>query len=122
MWLWINSSVGASGCDIDTKLAFPDMGNDIGSTCTAIFRKYGSRTLHVIGGKMKDQVKVSSEIYSGLEAVRRSGLTNMFAYKDVAHIADSMGFTEAHDWILENPRTYSEGIFAGFEPTGIEGE
>ena len=69
---------------------------------------------------MGERVEVSSEVYSGLEAVRQSGETNMFDYRAVVSIAERMGYTETMVWIIENTSTYIEGIFAGFEPIEVE--
>ena len=53
-------------------------------------------------------------VYDGLEAVRRSGLTNMLDRPRVIEIAELWGYDETAAWLRENRRLYAEGIFAGF--------
>jgi hypothetical protein len=60
-------------------------------------------------------VRVSREVLDGLEAVRESGLTNMFDRPVVIEIAETMGFTETARWIQAHQELYSAGIFRGFE-------
>jgi len=62
----------------------------------------------------KTPVAVSATVFKGLEAVRRSGLTNMFDRPAVATIADEMGFEEAAKWVRENRKQFATGIFNGF--------
>lgn len=65
---------------------------------------------------MKDHpVTVSREVFSGIEAVRRSGLTNMLDRPRVAEIAEEMGFDEAAEWIRAHRDLYARAIFAGFD-------
>lgn len=61
------------------------------------------------------QVRVTAGVFDGLEAVRRSGLTNMLDRPQVMALALRMGFIETAFWIEEFPRQYAEGIFRGFE-------
>jgi len=65
-------------------------------------------------------VPVPREVLDGLEAVRRSGLTNMLDRLRVAEIASVMGFEEAARWAREDPGSYSRGIFAGFEEASTD--
>ena len=60
-------------------------------------------------------VKVSLEVLGGLEAVRRSGLTNMLDRPAVARIAEAMGFSSAAGWVRDHRADYAEGVFRGFE-------
>ena len=63
------------------------------------------------------RVAVTREVYEGLEAVRRSGLTNMLDRPRVAEIAEAMGYAQAARWVREHRDLYARGIFHGFEAT-----
>lgn len=39
-----------------------------------------------------------TEVLEGLQAVRDSGLVNMFGKKDVASVAEELGFEATADW------------------------
>ena len=60
-------------------------------------------------------VKVSQKVFDGLEAVRSSGVTNMFDRTMVVKLLKTYGFSEAEKWVRENPEKYSELIFKGVE-------
>ena len=62
-------------------------------------------------------IKVSQEIFEGLDAVRESGLVNMFDKRGVAKIAKTMGYDETVEWLKseEGKSLYSQGIMEGFE-------
>lgn len=60
-------------------------------------------------------IKVSKKVYEGLEFVRESGLTNMFDYHAVQHIAFDNNYYETVDWMENNKTEYAKGIFEGFE-------
>lgn len=62
-------------------------------------------------------VPVSMEVFEGIEAVRRSGLTNMLDIPRVIEIAEEMGFAESAAWIRENCAEYARAVFRGFEVT-----
>lgn len=62
----------------------------------------------------KHPIPIPVAVYDGLEAVRRSGLTNMFDRPRVIELAEMMGYNETVAWLRENRRLYAEGIFAGF--------
>ncbi len=62
-------------------------------------------------------VRVAAEVFEGIEAVRRSGLTNMLDRPAVAHIAEEMGFEESARWVREHRDLYAQAIFHGFEVT-----
>ena len=66
------------------------------------------------------KVEVPKGVLEGLEAVRRSGLTNMLDRPVVAQLASQMGFPEAARWAESNRRLYAEGIFKGFVVKGGE--
>ena len=65
---------------------------------------------------MTDKVKVTQAVYDGLEAVRKSGKTNMFDYNQVCVIANMLDFSETVVWLTANKKVYSAGVFRGFEP------
>jgi hypothetical protein len=60
-------------------------------------------------------IQVTAEVLEGLNAVRESGLTNMFVRTRVADIAGELGFDATADWIRQYPEKYKQGIFDGFE-------
>ncbi len=64
---------------------------------------------------MSERVIVSQEVLDGLEAVRRSGASNMLDRPVVTLLAEQMGFTETAEWIRANPAEYARGVFRGFE-------
>ena len=57
---------------------------------------------------------VPKKVLEGLEAVRRSGRTNMLDRNAVIAIAMEMGFVDAAFWADEHRREYAQGIFQGF--------
>ena len=59
-------------------------------------------------------VRVPREVLDGIEAVRRSGLTNMLDCPAVAEIAEALGYGAAADWIEANRGLYARGVFCGF--------
>jgi len=61
------------------------------------------------------KVRVSKPVLDGLEAVRRSGLTNMLDRPVVARLAEELGFDEAARWVEAHKKGFSEGIFRGFQ-------
>ena len=65
---------------------------------------------------MADKVPIPAEVLKGIEAIRRSGRTNMLDRVAVAAIALELGFVEAAFWIEDkaNRKAYAEGIFRGF--------
>lgn len=62
-------------------------------------------------------VPVPAEVFEGIEAVRRSGLTNMLDRPRVAEIAGEMGFEHASRWVLGNRDLFARAIFQGFRVT-----
>ena len=62
------------------------------------------------------KVNVPRTVLDGLEAVRRSGLTNMLDRAVVADLAGEFGFPEAAKWVRRHRREYAEGLFEGFDP------
>ena len=65
-------------------------------------------------GEARTQVTVTAEVLEGLEAVRKSGLTNMLDRPRVMELALDFGHVETAFWIEEHPKLYAEGIFFGF--------
>ena len=65
---------------------------------------------------MCDKIQIPSEVLKGLEAVRRSGRTNMLDRPAVAAIALELGFVDAAFWLTDkaNHKAYATGIFHGF--------
>jgi hypothetical protein len=58
---------------------------------------------------------VSREVFEGIEAVRRSGATNMLDRPRVAEIAEELGFEASARWVRENRDLYARAVFQGFE-------
>ncbi len=63
----------------------------------------------------RSPVTVPREVLEGIEAVRRSGLTNMLDRPRVADLAHELGFEAAARWVGENRELYARGVFEGFE-------
>ena len=63
------------------------------------------------------KVRVPRRVLEGLEAVRTSGLTNMFDRRAVTTLASEFGFDEASRWIKTHRKQFAEGIFHGFTAT-----
>jgi hypothetical protein len=61
-------------------------------------------------------VAVPREVFQGLEAVRRGGLTNMLDRTRVAEIAEEMGFMAAARWVREDRERYARAVFQGVRP------
>jgi hypothetical protein len=70
----------------------------------------------------KQPIAVSAEVFEGLEAVRHSGITNMFDRPRVIEIAEMMGYDETAEWLVSNRNLYSQGLFHGFEVAEDEKE
>ena len=60
-------------------------------------------------------VRVSREVFEGIEAVRQSGLTNMLDRPQVAQLAEQMGFEASARWVRANRDLYAQAVFQGFE-------
>ena len=65
---------------------------------------------------MADPILIPAAVLEGIEAVRRSGRTNMLARDTVAAIALELGYVDAAFWLDDkaNHKTYAQGIFKGF--------
>ena len=58
-------------------------------------------------------VLVPEAVWKGLEAVRKSGLTNMMDRPRVAELADMLGFEEAATWVENHREEFANCIFRG---------
>ena len=65
---------------------------------------------------MADKVQIPADVLEGIEAVRKSGRTNMLDRPMVAAIALELGYVDAAFWLEDraNHKTYATGIFKGF--------
>ena len=61
----------------------------------------------------KQPVPVHAAVYEGLEAVRKSGYTNMFDRPRVIELAEMMGYDEAAEWVRDHRSEYARLLFAG---------
>ena len=61
----------------------------------------------------KQPVPVPAAVYEGLEAVRKSGYTNMFDRPRVIELAEMMGYDEAAEWVRDHRSEYARLLFAG---------
>ena len=61
------------------------------------------------------RIPIPREVAEGIEAVRRSGLTNMLDRPRVAEIAEAMGFEASAEWVRANRALYAQVVFHGFE-------
>lgn len=59
------------------------------------------------------RIPVPRAVYDGIEAVRRSGLTNMFDRPRVAELAEEMGFDKAAAWVRQDRARYAAAVFRG---------
>jgi hypothetical protein len=65
-------------------------------------------------GPPETRTEIPSPVLTGIEAVRRSGATNMLDWPAVAEIAERLGFRDTARWVRENPRAYPRGVFKSF--------
>jgi hypothetical protein len=61
----------------------------------------------------KTENRYPPNFYRVMEAIRRSGLTNMLDRKVVGQIAQELGFEEISDWIRTHRREYAEFVLGG---------
>ena len=66
-------------------------------------------------------IEIPKEVFEGLEAVRRSGATNMLDRPRVIELLEAMGFDEAAEWVSEHRNEYANGIFQGFQAVSPDG-
>ena len=62
----------------------------------------------------KRPVIVRDTVWAGLDAVQRSGLTNMLNRLHAAQLARELGFQDAANWISLHPADYARGVLRGF--------
>jgi hypothetical protein len=67
------------------------------------------------------RVPVPRAVYDGLDAVRRSGLTNMLDRPRVAELADELGFPESAAWVREDRGRYAQAVFRGIRAADEDG-
>lgn len=60
-------------------------------------------------------IKVPSEVLEGIMVVKDTGALNMFDYVGVMKLAESLGYPQTAEWMRNNKKAYSEGIFVGFD-------
>jgi len=61
------------------------------------------------------KVRVSAAVYNGLEAIRRSCLTNMCDRPRVIEIADLWGHDATAAWVRAHREEYARLLFHGVE-------
>ena len=59
-------------------------------------------------------VWVERNVLEGIEAVRRSELTNMFEPESVATLAEQMGFESSAEWLRSHHGLYARALTHGF--------
>ena len=62
-------------------------------------------------------VPIPEHVFEIIEAIRRSGVTNMLDRPVVVEVSRQLGFPEVAEWIDKNRAVYANGIFRGFLPT-----
>ncbi|MHB0998538.1 MAG: DUF5049 domain-containing protein [Armatimonadota bacterium] len=63
----------------------------------------------------KGKIRIPKDVFDGLEAVRRSGKTNMLDVPVVIELAMEMHHVDTAIWVHENIKLYLSGLFNGFE-------
>jgi hypothetical protein len=63
---------------------------------------------------VNEPIPVPRDVLDGIEAVRRSGRTNMLDRPRVAQLCDELGFYEAALWVNDHRDLYARAIFSGF--------
>lgn len=58
-------------------------------------------------------ISVPRPVYLGLEAIRLSGLINMFNCLGVIKLADHMGFQETAEWIRDHRQDFAQLLIHG---------
>jgi len=61
------------------------------------------------------KVRVSAAVYDGLEAIRQSGVVNMFDRPRVMELAEMWGHDETAAWVRVNRGQYARLLFHGVE-------
>lgn len=60
-------------------------------------------------------IKVTQDVFDGLEEVRASGETNMFDVGAVQYWAFQFNHYATVAWLEDNSKKYMSGVFEGFE-------
>jgi len=60
-------------------------------------------------------IKITQQIFNGIEFVRKSGEYNMLDRYTVARMCNERGYYDAAIWITENERLYTRLLFEGYE-------
>ena len=60
-------------------------------------------------------VKVSPEVFMGINAVRNMGVCKMYSIGEVIMVAEMFDYNEAADFVRNNQRDYCLGLSEGFE-------
>lgn len=63
-----------------------------------------------------DKIRVSKTVFEGLEAIRRSGATNMLDYRAVVELASVLNNRDALRWLIDHKHEYLQGVLYGIEP------
>ncbi len=64
----------------------------------------------------RSKVWIPANVLKGLEAVRRSGKTNMLDIPVVIDVLIKMAYIDAAFWVYDNRHFYSRCVIRGFEP------
>lgn len=64
---------------------------------------------------MGEPVKVSREVFEGIEELRKSGRTRMSDIAGAVTGLEALGKYAASDWVQNNYEQYREGLDNGFE-------
>lgn len=63
-----------------------------------------------------DTIRVPKSVFEGLEAIRRSGTTNMLDYNAVLRLASLLNNQNTAQWLLDHKDEYWQGVLYGIEP------
>ncbi len=63
-----------------------------------------------------DKIRVPKAVFEGLEAIRRSGATNMFDYRAVVELTSILNNRDTLLWLIDHKREYLQGVLSGIEP------
>jgi len=66
-------------------------------------------------------IAIPKSVFEAIKLVQQSGATNMLDRPKVVEILRSVNEDVAADWIEENKKAYSHGIFQGFQATEESG-
>ena len=63
-----------------------------------------------------DKIRVPKAVFEGLEAIRRSGATNMFDYRAVVELTSILNNRDTLLWLIDHKHEYLQGVLYGIEP------